>query len=56
MPCDISPIATTYPNAMKALLLPLAANITNITLRSEQDVPLRQAITGAVRRRKGILR
>jgi uncharacterized MnhB-related membrane protein len=38
---------------MKAPLLPLAAHIT---LRSAQDVALRQAITGAVLRKRGILR
>lgn len=53
MPCDISQIATTYPDEMKVLLLSLAANIT---LRSAQDVPLRQAITRAVPTERGIFR
>lgn len=53
MPCDISHIATTYPDAMKAQLLSLAANIT---LCSEQAMPLRQAITRAVPTEKGIRR
>lgn len=53
MPCDIHSIATTYPNAMKAPLLTLAANITP---RSAEDADLRQAITRSVPTEKGILR